>query len=74
MGFETADIPKELGGKSLVCWYATDQPCHADVLLEIANEVDEEARMCDRCLVSENDLDFFCERCEHCDWHCICED
>lgn len=24
-------------GKSLVCWCALDQPCHADVLLEIAN-------------------------------------
>ena len=30
---------KELRGKDLACWCALDQPCHADVLLEIANEV-----------------------------------
>jgi len=28
---------KELRGKDLACWCALDQPCHADVLLEIAN-------------------------------------
>jgi hypothetical protein len=27
----------ELRGKNLACWCALDQPCHADVLLEIAN-------------------------------------
>jgi hypothetical protein len=27
----------ELRGKDLACWCALDQPCHADVLLEIAN-------------------------------------
>jgi hypothetical protein len=26
-----------LGGHDLVCWCSLDQPCHADVLLEIAN-------------------------------------
>ena len=26
-----------LRGKSLACWCALDKPCHADVLLEIAN-------------------------------------
>lgn len=26
-----------LRGKNLACWCALDQPCHADVLLEIAN-------------------------------------
>lgn len=26
-----------LRGKNLACWCATDQPCHADVLLECAN-------------------------------------
>ena len=30
---------KELRGKDLVCWCPLDQPCHADVLLEIANKV-----------------------------------
>lgn len=28
----------ELGGKDLVCWCPLDQPCHADVLLEVAND------------------------------------
>lgn len=31
------DALKELRGKDLACWCALDQPCHADVLLEIAN-------------------------------------
>lgn len=26
-----------LKGKDLCCWCALDQPCHADVLLELAN-------------------------------------
>ena len=29
--------------KDLACWCPLDQPCHADVLLEIANRVTEEA-------------------------------
>ena len=28
----------ELRGKDLACWCPLDQPCHADVLLRIANE------------------------------------
>ena len=28
---------KKLRGKNLACWCALDKPCHADVLLEIAN-------------------------------------
>lgn len=28
-----------LCGKNLACWCPLDQPCHADVLLELANEV-----------------------------------
>lgn len=27
----------ELAGKNLACWCPLDQPCHADVLLELAN-------------------------------------
>jgi len=27
----------DLAGKNLACWCALDQPCHADVLLELAN-------------------------------------
>src|SRR6185369_2566704 len=30
-------IRTHLVDKNLVCWCALDQPCHADVLLEIAN-------------------------------------
>lgn len=33
------DIRRGLAGKSLACWCPLDQPCHADVLLKIANEV-----------------------------------
>lgn len=28
---------RELRGKDLACWCPLDQPCHADVLLELAN-------------------------------------
>jgi hypothetical protein len=31
-GFQAA-----LAGKNLACWCPLDQPCHADVLLELAN-------------------------------------
>ena len=34
----TAEIRKHLRGKDLMCWCPLDQPCHADVLLELANE------------------------------------
>lgn len=32
-----AAIKRELKGKNLACWCPLDGPCHADVLLEIAN-------------------------------------
>ncbi len=35
-GFEDEDID-ELRGRDLVCWCPLDQPCHADVLIDIAN-------------------------------------
>ena len=31
------EIRESLGGKNLACWCPLDQPCHADVLLELAN-------------------------------------
>lgn len=31
------EIRAELAGKSLACWCPLDRPCHADVLLEVAN-------------------------------------
>jgi len=42
--FKTFRVPKilleiktELRGKNLACWCKESEPCHADVLLEIAN-------------------------------------
>ena len=32
------EIQNELKGKNLACWCKPDQPCHADVLLKIAND------------------------------------
>lgn len=34
-------VKQMLKGKDLACWCALDQPCHADVLLMIANEGEE---------------------------------
>lgn len=31
-------IRRELAGKDLACWCPLDAPCHADVLLKIANQ------------------------------------
>lgn len=31
------NLKAQLGGKNLACWCPLDQPCHADVLLELAN-------------------------------------
>ncbi|HET7675665.1 MAG TPA: DUF4326 domain-containing protein [Gammaproteobacteria bacterium] len=36
LGFDLGEI-KELRGKNLACWCPLDAPCHADVLLELAN-------------------------------------
>lgn len=35
---EIDEIRSELSGRDLACWCPLDQPCHADVLLELANE------------------------------------
>ena len=35
--FDLTDITKELRGKNLACWCKPGSPCHADVLLELAN-------------------------------------
>ena len=38
IGIELArEARADLRGKDLACWCPLDQPCHADVLLEIAN-------------------------------------
>ena len=40
-------LKQELGGKDLACWCPLDVPCHADVLLELAREMDERAHPLD---------------------------
>ncbi len=35
--FNERDVRHCLRGKDLACWCALDEPCHADVLLRIAN-------------------------------------
>lgn len=34
-----AVVREELPGKTLACWCKVGEPCHADVLLAVANEV-----------------------------------
>lgn len=36
------DKLESLRGKNLACWCPLDQPCHADVLLELANSTEEQ--------------------------------
>ena len=36
--FNVADVRRELAGRDLACWCPLDEPCHADVLLRLANE------------------------------------
>ncbi|WP_315913598.1 DUF4326 domain-containing protein [Arthrobacter sp. lap29] len=35
---DVAELKAALSGKNLSCWCPLDQPCHADVLLELANQ------------------------------------
>lgn len=37
IGFTKDQIKKELAGKNLSCWCKEGQPCHADILIELAN-------------------------------------
>lgn len=37
LGFTVDDVRRELAGKDLGCWCPLDRPCHADVLLAVAN-------------------------------------
>lgn len=39
IGVSLEDIRRELSGRDLACWCPLGHPCHADVLLEIANAV-----------------------------------
>ncbi len=35
---DISDVRQELRGKNLACWCSLSEPCHADVLLRLANE------------------------------------
>jgi hypothetical protein len=37
LGKLRTEVQLELAGKDLACWCPLDKPCHADVLLELAN-------------------------------------
>ena len=37
LGFDLAGFVAPLRDRDLMCWCPLDQPCHADVLLELAN-------------------------------------
>ena len=43
LGFTETETRAELAGKNLACSCPLDQPCHADVLLEIANREEDAA-------------------------------
>jgi uncharacterized protein DUF4326 len=36
--FTEDDVRRELAGRDLCCWCPLDHPCHADVLLAVAND------------------------------------
>lgn len=38
------EVRAELAGKNLACWCRPGEPCHADVLLELANAAETEER------------------------------
>lgn len=42
--FTCDDAARELRGKNLACWCPSGAPCHADVLLEIANRPDNQSK------------------------------
>jgi len=37
LAFTVDDVRRELAGRDLACWCRPGLPCHADVLLEVAN-------------------------------------
>jgi uncharacterized protein DUF4326 len=38
LGVSVDDVKRELRGRDLACYCPLDEPCHADVLLSVANE------------------------------------
>jgi hypothetical protein len=41
LAFTKAEARQALAGRDLACWCPLDEPCHADVLLDVANRSDE---------------------------------
>src|SRR3984893_18486835 len=37
LSFTVGDVRRQLAGRDLACWCRAEDPCHADVLLEVAN-------------------------------------
>jgi hypothetical protein len=37
LGFTVTDVRRELAGRDLACWCPEGGPCHANVLIEVAN-------------------------------------
>jgi hypothetical protein len=46
--FTASDVVRELAGRDLACWCPLDVPCHADVLLDVANRGGAAAADADR--------------------------
>ena len=44
LDFDVADVRRELAGRDLACWCRPGAPCHADVLLAVANGSGSPAR------------------------------
>ena len=40
LGYTDVDVRRALAGRDLACWCPLDAPCHADVLLRVANAPD----------------------------------
>jgi hypothetical protein len=38
LSLTVTEVRNELAGRDLACWCPPDEPCHADVLLEMANQ------------------------------------
>ena len=57
--FSVSDVRRELRGKDLVCWCPLGQPCHADVLLDLANHCSHkfvDSNVCLKCGVHVREL------------------
>jgi hypothetical protein len=68
------ELLESLRGHDLVCWCSLDKPCHADILLRLANNMEIVSGICPVCAVEKDfvvwrdetgDPALFCTRC-HC--------